>query len=276
MMIPEPGSRLERELQAASGVAHGVTTEHRCVLGRCHYRTMPGLVPREKLSICTASLQYHVCSKEKCTIARPGEGGAEFCPITGIEVQACPEVYYPMRSRGRGSWSRPYSHSMTQEPTKRKRRRVHRSQTTKYFAALSTLLLSDMAIDLQKRRGTAPDPQEPNVCTVEGVRKLATVLTSYVNVACPSVAKHRECTAIVSALLSFLATGLTTNGVTLIPRVLWVAKAAPHPQDYGKFKGFKCRPLSSTCREIKRLLHNADGHPDSTKIMHVEPILFTV
>lgn len=280
MMIPEPGSKLERELQAASRVSHGVTTGHRCVLGVCHYHIMPGLVPREKLSICTASLQYHVCSKEKCTIACPGEGGAEFCPITGIEVQTPPEVYYPMRARGRGSWSRPYSHCMTQDPAKRKRRKAPQSQSKKYFSALSVLLLSETARDLRQHRersaGRALENQPPTLCTAENVRSLTAVLTSYVNAACSSVGRHRECGPIVSALLSFLATGLVTNGVTLIPRVPWIAKAAPHPQDYGKFRGFKCRPLSSTCREIKRLLHDADGNPDSTKIMHAEAIMFNV
>ena len=277
MMVPESGSRLETELRDAVCVNHGVMARHRCELGVCKYRVMPGLQPREQLCICVSSLQYHVCSVDKCTIAAPGEGGAEFCPISGSEIRACPEVYYPARAKGRGSWARPFCHTMTPETRKRRARKPKASLFTKVHGALTQLLLSDTAVALRARshRDATASPSGSTDATplAHRVRRLARYMAQYMERVCGGMKAYRDPNALVSAFVSFFVTGLETGSVTLIPRVPWVAALAPLPQDYGKFAGFQCRPLSAASRGIKRALHTSTGVPDASKAMDADELL---
>lgn len=278
MMVPASGSKLEAELRGAVRVGHGVMARHHCQVGVCTFRVMPGLLPRERLCICVRSLQYHVCSSEKCTIAAPGEGGAEFCPISGAEIRACPEVYYPARAKGRGSWLRPFSHTMTPEARKRRPRKAKASLFAKVYAALTNLLLSETAVALRVRASREPaasvasggDDAAP---MTQRVRRLAQYLVRYMERVCVDMKTYRDPNALVSAFVSFFVAGLETGGVTLIPRVPWVAELAPRPQDYGKFPGVQCRPLSAASRGIKRALHTSTGVPDVSKAMDADELL---
>lgn len=79
------------------------------------------------------------------------------------------------------------------------------------------------------------------------------------------------CIATTCVLINLMSTGVVCKGVTLIPRVEWIASSAPAEIQYGKICPVTCRAMSIKTRELKRKLVTSAGHPQIPFRMHVSP-----
>jgi hypothetical protein len=292
-----PGEMAVKRMQQITGQVHACNPAHRCNIGAggCRFKTWrePSSSPKQPavwLSICYASLQYHMCGVGTCT--EPGvqaPNGTTVCPISSLELQGPNEMYYAARTSGRGSTAKPFSHCMSSMDAPRKRRRVADGEPTR--AALHSLLFSKQAVALRqakRARGVvsvascvraagpsfmaqmvAARTQHPRMRAHQShvfrlVKMLATDLHQYISRLRDRLGACKGHNALVAACVSYLSTGLTCRGVAIIPRLKWLKDLAPHPSDYGKIDGFQSRPLSVASRCIKTTVSGLRGHPDST------------
>lgn len=293
MNVPAPGSSMLKHLQSRMKLAHGVNPSHRCVIGQCAFRSwpvrLPGIVAPVTIYVCPASLQYHLCGKNTCNCAPIlHSDGTRVCPISAKETAGPKEVYYPSRTKGRGSWSRPFSHTMAPEKHKRATKRK-RSAHASTAAALGSLLLSEKAEELRlasrrrqaQRVTSAVLPLAPFLVQMREVRRvyprkrrppadqaqrnvdaLAPPLHAYIERIKPHLGPCKGHNALVAACVAFLSKGLRHAGVEIIPKLKWVAELAPCDSDYGKIPGFQSRPLSVASRMIKTTATTPTGAPN--------------
>ena len=296
-----PGAMAIARIQQITGQTHACNPAHRCVLNKCQYKSLrdPDTPTSGKkfsttgsvwISICTTSLQYHLCGIGTCT--EPGvlaRNGTTVCPISSLELYGPNEVYYAARTSGRGSDSKPFSHCMSAMDPKRRRKHVSVVEPTR--AALNSLLFSPKAVALRiakRLRGVnsvssrvkvagslfmaqmiAARRQHPRLRShIVHIHKLVTQLAidlhSYISRLRGKLGACKGHNALVAACVSYLSTGLVCKGVTIIPQLKWLSDLAPHPSDYGKIPGFQSRPLSVASRCIKTTVTGKGGHPDST------------
>lgn len=295
MNVPRPNSRVLKHItRLLPDVRHGVDAHHRCQLGGCAMSSWPVRFrgTRAQLYVCRNSLQYHVCGRGVCDAdSRQARDGTRVCTISAFEVRGPAEVYYPSRAKGRGSWSRPFSHTMTRERPKHKRK-VGISATRACQTALASLLLSPTAQKLRAlavaksaaavtREGAASAERGDGFyaamaatrakfahrrdCTrhvhdmPRRVRLLARDIVAYLQQIRPHLRHYKGYPALCAACVGFLATGLSVGGVTIFPCVPWIKAVAPKDTDYGKFPGFQSRPLSVASRSIKTSACSAIG-----------------
>lgn len=292
MNVPQRGSAVWTHIQSRLPQAnHGVDADHRCQIGTCKFVSWPVKWHGQHahLHVCTKSLQYHVCGNNLCSGPKEtARDGTTVCAISATEVCGPKEMYYPSRSKGRGSWARPFSHSMTTEKSSRKPRRG-KSAKQACIAAVECLFMSTSAVALRKeanrrqanalRRRLAQNRSAPHFYDAmdlarqtfarrsiisqtklkENIRRLGSDIAVYLANVRPYLQQCKGYPALCAACVGFLATGLEVGGVTLFPRIQWIAELSPRDTDYGKIPGFQSRPLSVASRSIKTTACTAVG-----------------
>lgn len=289
-------------MRAWAGVACGVNRRHVCTVDQCRFVQRRTGKRGGVVAVCTQSLHFHRCARGVCNEGVTAPDTSTICPITGIELAGPAELYYPTRSKMRGSWCRPFCNSMTPDRRGNRkrpgagRRRGSRSGSSTSVAtrvALQNLFLSATSVQLReermRRRAAAttaiaaaapcdfmaqmtaarahyPRTRVPSQVDSR-VRALVGPVDRYVAMVRARMISGKGHNAVVAAVVSYLATGLGPPGATqLIPKVPWISELAPLPQDYGKIVGFQCRPLSAASRAIKSLAFTADGLPDLSMV----------
>ena len=67
--------------------------------------------------------------------------------------------------------------------------------------------------------------------------------------------------AFAAAVIDMMVTGHVVKGVTIIPRIPFVERHAPHPIDHNLILKLRCRTVSSACRLLTNTVVSAAGGP---------------
>ena len=66
--------------------------------------------------------------------------------------------------------------------------------------------------------------------------------------------KIKNAQVYTAALVDIMSVGLIHQGVSLVPKVAWVAESAPGDVQYSAAAGINCRAMSMAVRHIKRIM----------------------
>lgn len=66
--------------------------------------------------------------------------------------------------------------------------------------------------------------------------------------------KIKNAQVYTAAIVDIMSVGLSHQGVSLVPKVDWVAESAPGDVQYSAAAGINCRAMSMAVRHIKRLM----------------------
>jgi hypothetical protein len=294
MECPPPQSQLAESARRIVKARHGVDLEHRCDVAKCQFVVCPQRLKRNgrpaRLVVCTAGLHVHWCGPGVCQLAvqeADKHAGPWVCPVSRLEVTPQAEVYCPQRVRSRGSQPDAFVHTQS---TVRRRPSVKKSklhETRRNVAVLLTspaaeALVAEAAVRRERRvsqavskagfqfleqmraaRSASPRTSLQPVSSAT-ISALASAIDDFLTRVRPRLNICKGNASQVAAVVGFLATGLCSDGVTIFPRLDWVAQRMPAAADLGKLAGFQCRPVSISARHIKAAVFGANGRPISS------------
>lgn len=291
MLCPTPGSHMESVCKTVVSSNHAANLNHRCSIGECRYTCRRH--QRGYLCVCKDSLHYHMCYRGTCTLGQKASDTTMACAISGMELKGADMVYYAQRTKGRGSSTRPFTHTMTIRTPKNRKLSAPGDGVTRIKKLIRTLLVSPEARMLRSKRrlrrlgrfkaalantndflrqmeitrGIVPKLSLAGLSDTL-IDKLAHLLAAYIQKLKAVMVCHKGINAVVAACVSFMATGVQCNGVQVIPRIPWVAHFAPAPADYSKITGFQSRPMSVASRAIKAAMFGVGGRPKHNLIFY--------
>lgn len=105
--------------------------------------------------------------------------------------------------------------------------------------------------------------------TKDRLASLADDIMVYICTVLKQGRSKKLCIATTCVLVNLMSTGVACKGVTLIPRVEWIAESVPAEIQYGKICTVTCRAMSIKTRELKRKLVTPTGFPQIQYKMRV-------
>lgn len=227
---------------------------------------------------CTDSLHVHVCSHAGCRLMEDHtRTGIHTCPLTGIESKERSYVHREtVKIEGWGGVRFLKAHHFEGRRVRGKKRRPTLVVTTAIVAKLVRGMVDENHRKLLSSEGTARTVLKHSKHFADIIMQMATQcelyrtaermpaelvpsVVAYSKTVYPRVKPSPTPHIFAAVVLSQLQCGLVVNGITVFPRVPWLARYAPPLTGYAALDNVQCRAMSICTRNLKRLLF-ADGH----------------
>lgn len=295
MECPSPGSKVAEAARQIAQVSHGVNLDHRCNLSTCKFVVSPARLRRygrpARLAVCKSGLHVHWCGNGVCQLAKSESllktDGPWVCPVSGLEVTGQAELYCPQRVRGKGSNPDTFVHSVSSLRRRSSSKKSRKSEIRRCLAILLNSKESETLILSTARRREKLVSSAVAKSGVNFLDQMKSARRIHPRGSLPAVTpammssltfavddfllrvRHRlqVCKGIasqVAAVIGFLSSGVTSNGVVMFPKIEWVSERLPCAADLGKLPGFQCRPVSISARHIKAAVFGKHGTPVAT------------